>query len=319
MKDNLIVSSSPHLRRGRTTQGIMLDVIIALVPALVASIIFFGWRAAILIATCVATCVVAEWVSRKIMKRDNTIMDLSAVVTGILLAFNLPAGLNPIMAGIGSVIAIIVVKQMFGGLGQNFVNPALTARIVLMVSFPTPMTTWVKPFFYDWGGLDAASTATVLGGGNVSLLDMFLGNQAGSLGETCAVALIAGGIYLLVRRVISPIIPGCYLATVTIFALIYGAATGENIGVFILTHLLSGGVMLGAIFMATDYATTPLNWRGRIIFGIGCGILTMVIRLFGSLPEGVSFSIILMNILTPLIEKATRPRPFGKERKKNEV
>ena len=148
---------------------------------------------------------------------------------------------------------------------------------------------------------------------------MFLGNQAGSLGETCALALLLGGIYLVVRRVISPIIPVCYLGTVALFALIFGACTGENIGEFILTHLLSGGLMLGAIFMATDYATTPINWRGKIIFGIGCGILTMVIRLFGSLPEGVSFSIILMNILTPLIEKATRPRPFGKERKRNEV
>ena len=318
MKDKLIVSSSPHLRARRTTTGIMLDVIIALMPALVASIIYFGYRAAIIIAVCVATCVVAEFVSRKIMKRDNTICDLSAVVTGILLAFNLPAGLNPVMAAIGSVVAIIVVKQMFGGLGQNFVNPALTARIVLMVSFPTPMTTWDSPFYY-WGGTDAATTATVFGGEHVSILNMFLGNQAGSLGETCALALLLGGIYLVVRRVISPIIPVCYLGTVALFALIFGACTGENIGEFILTHLLSGGLMLGAIFMATDYATTPINWRGKIIFGIGCGIRTMVIRLFGSLPEGVSFSIILMNILTPLIEKATRPRPFGKERKRNEV
>ena len=320
MKDKLIVSSSPHLRSRRTTTGIMLDVIIAMMPALIASIVFFGYRAAILIAVCVATCIVAEFVCRKVMKRENTIMDLSAVVTGILLAFNLPAALNPVMAAIGSVIAIVVVKQMFGGLGQNFVNPALTARIVLMVSFPTPMTTWNDPFVL-WGswGADATTTATVLGGQNVSLLDMFLGNQAGSLGETCALALIIGGIYLVIRKVINPIIPLCYIGTVALFALIFGAATGENIGVFILTHLLSGGLMLGAIFMATDYATTPINWKGKIIFGIGCGILTMVIRLFGSLPEGVSFSIIIMNIITPLIEKATRPRPFGKERKQSEV
>ncbi|MDD5953279.1 MAG: RnfABCDGE type electron transport complex subunit D [Oscillospiraceae bacterium] len=314
MKDKLIVSSSPHLRAGRTTTGIMLDVIIALMPALVASIIYFGYRAAILIAVCVATCVVAEFVSRKIMKRENTLFDLSAVVTGILLAFNLPAGLNPIIAAIGSVVAIIVVKQMFGGLGQNFVNPALTARIVLLVSFPTPMTTWASPFYY-WGGTDAMTTATVLGGGEVSLLDMFLGNQGGSLGETCALALIIGGIYLVIRKVISPLIPLCYMGTVALFTLIYSACTGGNIGVDILTQLLSGGLMLGAIFMATDYATTPINWRGKIVFAIGCGILTMVIRLFGSLPEGVSFAIILMNILTPLIEKATSPRPFGKERK----
>lgn len=319
MKDKLIVSSSPHLRGRRTTTGIMLDVIIAMLPAVAASIVYFGYRAAILIAVCVATCVLSEWICRLIMKRENTIFDLSAVVTGILLAFNLPVGLNPAIAVIGSVVAIVVVKQMFGGLGQNFVNPALTARIVLMVSFPTQMTTWNLPFYYTQGSLDSTTTATVLGGGDVSLLNMFLGNQAGCIGETCAVALIAGGIYLLIRRVINPIIPGCYLATVALFALIYGAATGENIGIFILTNLLSGGLLLGAIFMATDYATTPINWRGKIIFGIGCGILTMVIRLFGSLPEGVSFSIIIMNILTPHIERFTAPKPFGKERKKNEA
>ncbi len=319
MKDKLIVSSSPHLKGRRTTTGIMLDVIIALMPALIASIVYFGYRAAILIAVCVATCVVSEWVCRLVMKRENTISDLSAVVTGLLLAFNLPVGLHPVMAAIGSVIAIVVVKQMFGGLGQNFVNPALTARIVLMVSFPTQMTTWNEPFYYTYGSLDATTTATVFGGGNVSVLDMFLGNQAGCLGETCALALILGGIYLVIRRVINPLVPLCYMGTVALFTLIYSACTGGNIGVDILTQLLSGGLMLGAIFMATDYATTPLNWRGKVIFAIGCGIITMVIRLFGSLPEGVSFSIILMNIITPLIEKATAPRPFGKERKKNEA
>jgi electron transport complex protein RnfD len=319
MKDKLIVSSSPHIRAKRTTTGIMLDVIIALMPALIASIVFFGYRAAILIAVCVATCVVGEWVCRLVMKRENTIFDLSAVVTGILLAFNLPVGINPIMAAIGSVVAIVVVKQMFGGLGQNFVNPALTARIVLMVSFPTAMSTWNIPFYYTQGSLDSTTTATVFGGGEVSILNMFLGNQAGCIGETCAVALIAGGIYLVIRRVINPLVPLCYMGTVALFTLIYSACTGGNIGVDILTQLLSGGLMLGSIFMATDYATTPINWRGKIIFAIGCGILTMLIRLFGSLPEGVSFSIIIMNILTPHIEKLTQPRPFGKERKRNEA
>lgn len=320
MKDKLIVSSSPHLKCGRTTTGIMLDVIIALIPALVASIVYFGYNAAILVAVCVGTCIVSEWLCRIIMRRDQTVGDLSAIVTGLLLAFNLPVGLHPVMAGIGSVIAIVVVKQMFGGLGQNFVNPALAARIVLMVSFPTQMTTWNAPFFYTNGGLDGTTTATVLGGNtDVTLLDMFLGNQAGCLGETCAAALILGGLYLVVRRVINPIIPLCFMGTVTIFALIASPIMGQNIGVGILTHLLSGGVMLGAIFMATDYATSPMNWRGKIIFGIGCGVITMMIRLFGSLPEGVSFSIIIMNILTPHIERATKPRPFGKERKKNEA
>lgn len=320
MKSKLIVSSSPHLRCGRTTTGIMLDVIIALIPALVASIVYFGYNAAILVAVCVGTCIVAEWLCRIIMRREQTVGDLSAIVTGLLLAFNLPVGLHPVMAAIGSVIAIVVVKQMFGGIGQNFVNPALAARIVLMVSFPTQMTTWNEPFFYINGGLDGTTTATVFGGNtDVSLLDMFLGNQAGCLGETCAAALILGGLYLIVRRVINPIIPLCFMGTVTIFALIASPIMGQNIGVGILTHLLSGGVMLGAIFMATDYATSPMNWRGKIIFGIGCGVITMMIRLFGSLPEGVSFSIIIMNILTPHIERLTKPRPFGKERKKNEA
>lgn len=318
MKENLLVSSSPHLRGGRKTNMIMLDVIIAMVPAVVASCILFGWRAAIILAITTGVCVVSEWLARLIMKRDNTIWDLSAVVTGILLAFNLPASIHPVMAGIGGVVAIVVAKQMFGGLGQNFVNPALTARIVLMVSFPSQMSTWTKPFEY---GYDAMTTASPLGilaeGGDTpmpSYLDLFLGNHAGSLGETCALAIILGGAYLLVRRVISPIIPGCFLATVVIFSLIFQRD--------ILVDLLSGGVLLGAFFMATDYATSPINWRGKIVFGIGCGIITMLIRIFGAMPEGVSFSIILMNIATPHIERLTRPRAFGKarkERKNNEA
>ena len=323
MKENLLVSSSPHLRGGRKTNLIMLDVIIALMPAVIASGIIFGVRALIILAITTGTCVLSEWVCRKVMKRDNTIGDLSAVVTGILLAFNLPVSIHPVMAGIGGVVAIVVVKQMFGGLGQNFVNPALTARIVLMASFPSQMSTWYQPFYYtmDASTPDALTTATplgILGKGTraplPSYLDMFLGNTAGCLGETCALALILGGLYLIVRRVISPIIPLCYIATVVIFSLIFGRD--------ILVDLLSGGLLLGAFFMATDYATTPINWKGKIIFAVGCGIITMVIRIFGALPEGVSFSIILMNIVAPHIEKLTRPRAFGKarkERKKNEA
>ena len=222
MKEKLLVSSSPHLRCGRTTNRIMLDVIIAMMPAVIASCIFFGVRALIIVAVCVATCVVSEFVCRKVMKRENTIADLSAVVTGILLAFNLPVSLHPVMAAIGSVVAIVVVKQMFGGLGQNFVNPALAARIVLLVSFPAQMSTWNAPFYY-LGGTDSITTATPLGilsegGGEMpSYLDLFLGNHGGSLGETCALALILGGIYLVIRRVINPLIPLCYMATVVIF------------------------------------------------------------------------------------------------------
>ena len=219
--EKLIVSSSPHLRSGASTQRIMLDVIIALCPALIASFVFFGPRALILVAVTVLACVLSEYISRKVMKRDNTVPDLSCIVTGLLLAFNLPVSLNPLMAVFGGVVAIVVVKQMFGGIGQNFVNPALTARIILMNSFPADMSSWTPAF--GWlNGTDATTTATPLAvlkqGGefNFSYLDLFLGNTGGCLGETCALALILGGVYLMVRRVISPVIPVTYLATVTV-------------------------------------------------------------------------------------------------------
>ena len=285
--ERLIVSSSPHLRSGDTTQKLMLDVIIALCPALIASVILFGWRALLLEAVTVASCVVSEYLCRKIMKRNSSIEDLSAVVTGLLLAFNLPVTLPLWMAALGGAIAIVVVKQLFGGIGHNFVNPALTARIVLMVSFPSPMTNWVQPL-----SADAVTTATPLGimaegTGQAlpSLTDMFFGLRAGCLGETCAVALLLGGLYLVIRRVISPVIPLCFMGMVAAMSLLMGLDP--------LTQLLSGGVMLGAIFMATDYVTSPINFWGRVVFGLGCGFLTMVIRQFGSLPEGVSFSQIL--------------------------
>ena len=303
--EKLIVSSSPHLRSGDTTQKLMLDVIIALCPALIASVVLFGWRALLLEAVTVTSCVVSEYLCRKIMKRDSSIEDLSAVVTGILLAFNLPVTLPLWMAVLGGAIAIVVVKQLFGGIGHNFVNPALTARIVLMVSFPSPMTSWVQPL-----SADAVTTATPLGimaegSGQAlpSLTDMFLGLRAGCLGETCAVALLLGDLYLVFRRVISPVIPLCFMGMVAVMSLLMGLDP--------LMQLLSGGVMLGAIFMATDYVTSPINFWGRVVFGLGCGFLTMVIRQFGSLPEGVSFSIVLMNILTPHIERLTYPKSFG--------
>lgn len=308
--EKLIVSSSPHLRSGATTQRIMLDVIIAMVPAAIASVIIFGARALLIIGICVASCVLCEFVCRKVMKRDNTVADLSAVVTGMLLAFNLPVGIHPAMAFFGGIVAIVVVKQMFGGIGQNFVNPALTARIVLMSSFPSQMSTWAKPFYYKEGAVDAITTATPLGilkeGAGTELpnnLQLFLGNNAGCLGETCALALLLGFVYLLVRRVITPVIPVCYLGTVAIISLIAGRGA--------LLDLLTGGLLLGAIFMATDYTTSPINLKGQIVFAVGCGVITMLIRLFGSLPEGVSFSIILMNLLVPHIERLTRPKPFG--------
>ena len=307
--EKLIVSSSPHLRSGASTQRIMLDVIIALCPALIASFVFFGPRALILVAVTVLSCVLSEYISRKVMKRDNTVPDLSCIVTGLLLAFNLPVSLNPLMAVFGGVVAIVVVKQMFGGIGQNFVNPALTARIILLNSFPSRMTHWVQPFDYA-ATADAITTATPLGilkeGAGEALpsyLDLFLGNNAGCLGETCALAILIGGAYLIARRVISPVIPVTYLATAALFSALFGRDP--------LFDLLSGGLLLGAFFMATDYVTSPTTTKGKLIFGLGLGIITCAIRFFGTMAEGVSFSILLMNLTVPYIEVLTRQDRLG--------
>lgn len=326
MAKKLTVSASPHVRSNETTTGIMLDVIIALIPALVMSVVYFGLRALVLTATCVVACVLSEYISRKVMKRSNTLGDLSAIVTGIILAFNLPANLPLWIAVIGSVVAIVVVKQMFGGIGQNFVNPAMTARIILMVSFPTAMAKWVAPYTNTWAA-DAVTTATPMAslaavkGGDLSmatdlpsLAEMFVGCHGGSMGEVCSIALICGGVYLLLRRVISPIIPLSFIGTVAVCMLFAGNFNLE----YVAYQLLGGGLMLGAFFMATDYSTSPINKKGKLIFGIGCGLITTVIRLFGSLPEGVSFSIILMNILVPHIENMTTPKPFGFVKEKKE-
>ncbi len=309
--EKLIVSPAPHFHGGRTTQRIMLDVLIGLCPAMIASVVLFGVRAAVVILTCVAACVLSEYLSRRVMKRTQTVGDLSCVVTGVLLALNLPVTIHPLMAVFGSVAAIVVVKQMFGGIGQNFVNPALTARIILMNSFPAPMTHWTAPFAYS-AGADAVTTATPLGmlqEGSEDLpgdLELFLGRTGGCLGETCALAILIGGAYLILRRVISPVIPLTYLGTAAVFSALLGRDP--------LFDLLSGGLMLGAFFMATDYTTSPVYWKARVLFAVGCGALTMLIREFGSLPEGVSYSIVLMNIMTPLLERAVKPRAFGKPR-----
>ncbi len=325
MAKKLVVSASPHVRSSQTTPGIMLDVIIALIPALIMSIVYFGLRALVLTTVCVCACVIFESLSRKVMKRHNTISDLSAVVTGIILAFNLPASIPLWMAVIGCLVAIVVVKQMFGGIGQNFVNPAMTARIILMTSFPTAMAKWIAPFQSAWHP-DAVTSATPMAvlsnvqGGDVSavsdalpsLTEMLIGSHGGSMGEICSVALILGGLYLMARKVISPIIPFTFIGTVAVVMLLAGSFNLE----FVAYQLLGGGLMLGAFFMATDYSTSPINKKGKIIFGIGCGLITSVIRLFGSLPEGVSFSIILMNILVPHIEHMTTPKAFGEVKEK---
>lgn len=309
----LTVSASPHLRSSRTTRSIMLDVIIALMPSLIASVAIFGLRVLAVTATTVITCVLSEFVARKVMKRSTTIGDLSAVVTGVILAFNLPVSIPLWMAAIGSVFAIVVVKQFFGGIGQNFANPAITARIVMLLSFGSAMGNWTAPLSWK---TDAVSTATPLallkaGEALPSKLDMFLGLRGGCLGETCALALILGGLYLMIRRVISPAIPLSFVGTVAVIMLIKGHGDLD----FVAYELMGGGLLLGAIFMATDYSTSPLNTKGRIIFGIGCGLLTSVMRLFTQMPEGVSFAILLMNLLVPHIERLTVPKPFGTPKK----
>lgn len=316
--EKLIVSSSPHFNGKKTTQNIMLDVLVALCPAAVASVVIFGPRALLVIAVCMASCLASEYLCRRVMKRPQTVGDLSCLVTGLLLALNLPVTINPLMAAFGGVVAIVVVKQMFGGIGQNFVNPALTARIVLMNSFPAPMTHWTAAF--DYGATaDAVTTATPLSGlmyadspnSAPDYLQLLLGTHGGCLGETCALAILIGGAYLIIKNVISPVIPVTYLCTVAVFSALLGRDP--------LFDLLAGGLMLGAFFMATDYTTSPLYFWARVIFAIGCGLLTIIIREFGSLPEGVSYSIVLMNIITPLIERYVKPKAFGapkKEKKK---
>lgn len=304
----LFVSSSPHIRTKETTRGIMLDVLIALVPATVAGIVLFGPGAALVIAVCLVTAVLAEYICCKIMKKPNSTGDLSAAVTGLLLALNLPPSIPIWMAALGTAVAIVIVKMMFGGLGQNFVNPAITGRIVLMVSFGTAMTTWSAPF--SWmSSADAVSTATPLAGEVSTVSQLFFGLRGGCIGETYAAALVLGGLYLIVRRVITPEIPVIFIGTVGLMMWLFGNDPG--------IQMLSGGLLLGAIFMATDYCTSPTTMKGKAIYAVGCGAITAVIRQFGAMPEGVSYAIILMNILTPHINKLTAPKPFGWEAKRN--
>lgn len=321
---NMTVSVSPHIKDNTNTTSIMRDVLIALVPALIVSYLIFGARALLVTAVCVAFAVGGEWAFEKIVKKSNSIGDLSAVVTGVLLAFNLPVEIPLWQAAFGSLVAIIVVKQLFGGVGQNFANPAITARIIMLIAFSGTMTTWVTPEVPEFlsklipsltgGAADAVSSATTLvtlkgveGGAPLpSITNMILGFRGGCLGETSAIALVIGGIYLLIRRVISWHTPVAFIGTVFLFTLLVGGSLDNSV-----YQLLSGGLMIGAFFMATDYSTTPnTNW-GRIIFGVGCGVITVLIRVWGSYPEGVSFSILLMNILTPYISNFTRKKPLG--------
>ena len=307
-ENKFIVSVSPHISSGRNTRGIMLDVIIALIPALIAGVVIFGFRALLVSAVCVASCVGAEALFNLIVKRRQTIGDLSAIVTGLILGLNLPASIPIYPAVIGSLFAVIVIKCLFGGLGKNFANPAATARVFMLIAFTNAMSTAVKILPVA----DAVASPTPLAvmkgaeGALPSLLDMLLGLRGGAIGETCAIALVVGFIYLLVRRVITWHTPVIYVGTVFLLSwLIYGSLETA------LYQILSGGLLIGAIFMATDYVTTPTTSLGKAVFGLGCALLTVLIRRFGAYPEGVSFSILLMNILTNFIEKATRRKPLG--------
>ena len=300
----LIVSVSPHLRAKTTTRSVMLDVLIALCPTLIASVVIFGLRALAVIAVTVAVCVLAEFLMEKLLRRPVTVGDLSAAVTGLILAFNLPASIPLWQAAVGALFAIVVVKQLFGGLGHNFANPAVTARVMMLISFSGTMAAVANPTIVD--AVSSATPLAILGGAEgelPSLPYMLLGLRGGALGETCAATLLLGGIYLIARRVITWHAPVAFIATVFVLTWI----AGENP----VYQILSGGLMIGAIFMATDYVTTPATPAGRLIFGFGCGLITVLIRLWGTYPEGVSFSILLMNILTPYIEKWTRAKVLG--------
>lgn len=327
MDNKLIVSSSPHVRSNEDTSYIMKQVVIALLPAALAGVYFFRLSALNVMFFCILGAVGSEFIYQKITKQESTLDDFSAVVTGLLLAFNVPASLPWWMCIIGSAFAIIIVKMIFGGIGNNFMNPALAARAFLLASFPVAMTTWTKTGV-NWvssGSLDAVTTATplsflklttlenaaqgvdLLSANGISLMDMLIGNIGGSIGETSAILLLLGGLYLMYKGIINYVIPVSYIATVFILTFILG---GFNFN-FAIYELLAGGLMLGGFFMLTDYTSSPMTAKGQMIYAVIAGILTAVIRLYGGYPEGVSYSILLVNVLTPLIDKYVKARVFG--------
>lgn len=312
MSDLYNISSSPHIRAKDTSARIMLYVIIALMPATIFGIFNFGPRALLLIAVCIATCVASEWIFEKIIHKKSTINDFSAALTGLLLALNLPYTLPIWQAVLGSVFAIVIVKMLFGGLGQNFMNPALGARCFLLVSFAGTMTS----FTYD-GVTGATPLAMMRNGESVDTMKMLLGTTGGTIGETSVIAILIGAIFLILMGVIDLRIPGSYILTFVVFIILFGGRGFDwN---YIVAQLCGGGLMLGAFFMATDYVTSPITPRGQILYGVILGILTGLFRLFGANAEGVSFAIILGNLLVPIIEKYTIPRAFGLKKEKKEV
>ncbi len=307
MENKLHISVSPHIHGKRTTMGIMLDVIIALLPTTIAGVIIFGLRSLLVIGVCLATSVLSELLFNIITKRKQTISDLSCVVTGLILALNLPANMPLWQAVVGSVFAIIVVKCLFGGLGKNVVNPALTARVFMLVAFSS-----LAQVSFPVDATAGATPLVSIAEGNVpDLMDLFLGKTGGSIGETCSLALLIGGVYLLVRKVITWQIPVAFIGTVFVFSFF---VQDFNV-ITALASVLSGGLLLGAFFMATDYVTSPETPWGKIIYGIGAGIITVLIRFWGIYPEGVSFAILLMNILNPYINSLTARKLFGGEKK----
>ena len=319
--ERLIVSPSPHLRTKTSTKSLMRDVVIAMMPAVIVSVLFYGWSALAVLGVSVASCVLLEYlITKYLLKKPCTICDFSAVVTGVLLALNVPSTTPWWVVFIGAIFAIGVAKMTFGGLGQNLFNPAIAGRVFLLISFPTYMTDWTRPQGFIGGGLDALSGATPLGlakeGGVAAIegldyMDMLFFNIGGSVGELSAIAILIGFVYLLVRRVIRPYITLSILATVAVFSGIFWAINPEQFTdpVF---NLLTGGLLLGSVFMATDYVTSPMSNLGGIIFGVGIGVITMLIRYFGAYPEGVSFAILIMNCFVPLINKVCHTKKYGR-------
>ncbi|SCH34364.1 MULTISPECIES: RnfABCDGE type electron transport complex subunit D [unclassified Romboutsia] len=327
MEKKLIVSSSPHVRSNEDTSYIMKQVLIALIPAAVAGLYFFRLNALSAMFFCILGSVGSEYIYQRITKQESTIGDFSAVVTGLLLAFNIPASLPWWMCLAGGVFAIVVVKMVFGGIGNNFLNPALAARAFLLASFPVAMTSWTKPGAIEWinsSNIDAVSTATPLNflksgvsgiadlaSNKISLTDMMIGNIGGCIGETCAILILLGGVYLIYKGIIDYIIPVFYIVTVFILTLLLSCFVGGFSFNFAIYELFAGGLMLGGFFMLTDYTTSPMTRKGQIIYAILAGTITTVIRLFGGYPEGVSYSILLANVATPLIDKYISNRVFG--------
>lgn len=324
----LIASSSPHIRTNEDTRSIMLDVIIAMIPALCMSVYIFGFQALILTVIAVVSCLFWEWGYRKVMKKNSSIGDLSAVVTGMLLALSCPVTLPWWMMVIGSFFAIVVVKQLYGGIGCNFLNPALAARAALMACYASAMTQWAMPnkwmpIFGSVADVETAATPMAIMKEGAfdqlpTIADMFLGKIGGSMGEVSALMLLAGGVYLMLRKVISWHTPVAFIGTVALISLI-SAPAGIGAVDYMAYNVFGGGLIMGAIFMATDYATSPVTKPGQLIFGIGCGLLTVFIRRFGSYPEGVCFSILVMNCTTWLIDKYVRPTIYGAPKKEKKA